>query len=109
MAYDENLADRIRAALGDRDAVHEQKMFGGIAFMLAGNMACGVIEDALLVRVGREASESALDEPHTRVMAFTGRPMRGFVLVDPAGTAAERDLDAWVARGADYAAALPPK
>ena len=87
MAYDETLADRIRTALHGRDDVEERKMFGGITFMVAGRMACGVIHDDLMVKVGTEGHADALAEPHTRPMDFTGRPMRGMVYVDPVGTA----------------------
>ena len=75
MAFDESLADRIRDVLVARAGVSERKMFGGIAFMIAGNMACGVIGDDLMVRLGPDA-EKALEEPHTRPMDFTGRPMK---------------------------------
>jgi hypothetical protein len=108
MAYDEVLADRIRAALGDRVDVEERQMFGGIAFMVAGRMACGVTHDDLMVRVGAEGYEAALSEPHTRPMDFTGTPMRGMVDVDPAGTATDVGLRAWVDRAAQVAVAAGP-
>ena len=108
MAYDEELADRIRIALADREALTERKMFGGVAWMLAGNMACGVIGDELMVRVGEDL-ERALAEPHTRVMDFTGKPMRGFVIVEAEGIAADDELASWVDAGAGYALSLPPK
>ena len=82
MAYDEALAQRILDVLGDRAHVSERRMFGGWALMLDGHMACGVIGDELLARVGAEAYEDALDLPHVRQMDFTGRPMTGFVIVD---------------------------
>jgi TfoX/Sxy family transcriptional regulator of competence genes len=105
MAYDEALADRIRTALRDRADVAERKMFGGIAFMVAGKMACGVIHDDLMVRVGREGHDPALAEPHTRPMDFTGRPMRGMVYVGPAGVRSEADLARWIGRAVDVATA----
>jgi TfoX/Sxy family transcriptional regulator of competence genes len=98
MAYDETLADRIRTALHGRDDVDERKMFGGITFMVGGRMACGVIHDDLVVKVGAEGHDDALAEPHTRPMDFTGRPMRGLVYVDRAGTASVPDLERWVER-----------
>ena len=109
MAYDEALAGRIRAALRGRDDVAERKMFGGIAFMVAGRMACGVIRDDLMVRVGADGHDEALSEPHTRPMDFTGRPMRGMVYVAPAGVANEGDLQRWVDRAVRVATgnALP--
>lgn len=109
MAFDEGLAQRIREALGGRDAVTERKMFGGIAFMVGGNMACGVNGDALMVRVGADGHDDAIAEPHVRVMDFTNRPMRGFLYVEPDGLRTPEDLARWVAAGADHAASLPPK
>jgi TfoX N-terminal domain len=109
MAYDEALADRARTVLAIREGLTERKMFGGIAFMLRGNMACGVIGDELIVRVSREDYDRALAEEHTRQFDFTGRPMRGFVCVTPAGIADDDDLSGWVDAGADHAASLPPK
>jgi TfoX/Sxy family transcriptional regulator of competence genes len=109
VAYDEVLADRIRDVLGARAEVSERKMFGGIAFMLAGNMAVGVIGEDLMVRLDPADAEKALTEPHTRPMDFTGRPMKNMVYVDPAGTESDEDLAAWVEAGADFAASLPPK
>jgi TfoX/Sxy family transcriptional regulator of competence genes len=84
-------------------------MFGGIAFMLAGNMAVGVIGEDLMVRLDPADAEKALREPHTRPMDFTGRPAKNMVYVDPEGTASDKDLAAWVEAGADYATSLPPK
>jgi TfoX/Sxy family transcriptional regulator of competence genes len=78
--------------------VVEKKMFGGLTFMVAGKMACGVVHDDLMVRVGPDGDEAALAEPHTRPMDFTGRPMRGMVYVDPAGLATDADLGHWVDR-----------
>lgn len=109
MAYDEALAQRVREVLAPRERLSEREMFGGIAFMLAGNMACGVIGDDLLVRLGKEDAARALEEPHVRPMDFTGRPMKTTVYVDPGGTDADDDLAGWVDAGADFAAALPPK
>jgi hypothetical protein len=109
MAYDEVLADRVRAALAARQELSERKMFGGIAFMVGGNMAVGVIAEDLMVRLDPIDAEKALEEPHTRPMDFTGRPMKGMLFVDPEGTAADEDLAGWVEAGADFAASLPPK
>lgn len=108
MAYSEPLADRIRELLGARADLTERKMFGGIAFMLGGNMAVGVIGDELLVRLGPDG-ERALAEPHTRPMDFTGRPMKTSILVEPEGTVGDADLASWVEAGAAYAESLPPK
>lgn len=109
MAYDEALADRICDVLAARAEVSERKMFGGIAFMVGGNMAVGVIGEDLMVRLDPADAEKALGEPHTRPMDFTGKPMKGMVYVDPAGIEADQDLGAWVEAGADFAASLPSK
>jgi len=109
MAFDEGLAERIRALLADLGEVSERKMFGGIAFMLGDRMAVGIVGDQLMVRVGPEGYEAALAEPHTRPMDFTARPSRGMVYVAPAGVATEVDLARWVEAGAAYATAQPPK
>jgi len=109
MAYDEHLAERIRMILGSVDAVTERKMFGGIAFMSGGNMACGVIGDELMVRVGPESHDDALREPHVRVMDFTHRPIRGMVYVGVPAITSDADLERWVSRGTSFARSLPPK
>ena len=109
MAYDEALAERIRAALQGRADVTERKMFGGIAWMVADHMAVGIIRDDLMVRVGRDAHDEALGRPHTRPMDFGGRPMRGMVYVAPEGVASDDDLARWVEAGAAHAASQPPK
>jgi len=109
MAYDEELADRVRKVLRGRKGVVERKMFGGLAIMLQGHMACGVLQGDLVVRVGPEAYKEALKSPHARVMDFTGRPMRGFVVVDADGTLSDGDLEDWIARGVTFARSLPPK
>jgi TfoX/Sxy family transcriptional regulator of competence genes len=109
MAFDEALADRVRDLLAPRADLSERKMFGGIAFMVGGNMAVGVIGDDLMVRLEPADAERALAEPHARPMDFTGKPMKGMVFVDSAGTASEDDLAGWVDAGADFAASMPPK
>jgi hypothetical protein len=109
MAYDHDLANRIREQLADEDAVTEKEMFGGIAFLLAGNMAVGVTREDLMVRVGKDESDEALARPHTRVFDMTGRPMRNWILVEPAGVEADAELGAWVGRGVAFARSLPPK
>jgi TfoX/Sxy family transcriptional regulator of competence genes len=109
VAYDETLADRVRDALAPRADLSERKMFGGIAFMIGGNMAVGVIEDDLMVRLDPVDAETALGEEHARPMDFTGRPMKGMVFVAPEGTAGDDDLSGWVDAGADFAASLTAK
>jgi hypothetical protein len=109
VAYDAELADRVRDVLALRDRVSEREMFGGIGFMIAGNMACGVAGEDLIVRLDREGSERALAEPNVREFDMTGRPMRGWLLVSPEGVHTDEELASWVDAGADFAASLPPK
>jgi hypothetical protein len=109
MAYDEGLAQRIRETLGDRPGLEEKKMFGGVGFMLHGNMACGVNKEDLIVRVGPEKYEDTVIRPHARPFDFTGRPMKGWVMIGPEGYASEEDLEGWVAEGVEFALSLPPK
>jgi hypothetical protein len=109
LAYDEALAGRVRDALALEPDLTERRMFGGLAFMLRGNMCCGIVGDELMVRVGPRGHASALAAPHVRPMDFTGPPMVGMVYVERDGTAAEDDLRGWVERGADFARSLPPK
>lgn len=107
MAYDEALAERIRGVLAARPVVEEKKMFGGLAFMVDGQMCCGVMKDELLVRVVESERAAALAKPHTRVMDFNGKMSTGMVLVAPAGLSDERTLEEWVQQGLDYIAANP--
>jgi TfoX/Sxy family transcriptional regulator of competence genes len=109
MAFDEALADRVRGQLSGRSDVEDKRMFGAITFLVAGNMACGVSGDDLMVRVGREDAEALEAEPGARRFDMSGRPMRGWVLVAPEATADDGDLERWVRRGEAYAASLPPK
>ena len=108
MAFNAEIADRVLKVLEGREGLTERKMFGGIAFMLNGNMCCGVTNDDLMVRVGADGLEDALDQPHARLMDFTGRPMKGFVFVD-AGAVGDRVLRQWVQRGVTFAESLPAK
>ena len=109
MAYDEGLADRARAMLAGRPGIREQKMFGGLCFMLEGNMAFGILGGELVVRVGKEKFDDALSLPDARVFDMTGRPMRSFVYVAAEGIASEQGLSEWAGRGIAYAETLPPK
>jgi TfoX/Sxy family transcriptional regulator of competence genes len=108
MAYDEALADRIRAALPGEDGITERKMFGGLAFMVGGHMACGIVKDELMLRLGAEGADEALDQPYTRPMDFTGRPLTGMVFVSPAGLRGA-SLGRWVGQAVTFARSLPPK
>jgi TfoX/Sxy family transcriptional regulator of competence genes len=109
MAYDEGLATRVRGLLGGEPGVAERKMFGGLAFLLNGNMACGVSGDDLMVRADPARHADDLAEPGVRPFDLTGRPMKGWLLVAPAAHAEDDDLRRWVGRGLDYARSLPPK
>ena len=109
MAYDEDLADRVRALFAGRTGVREQKMFGGLAFMLHGNMACGLLGNEIIVRVGKENLDDALSQPHARPFDMTGRPMRSFIYVAAEGIATDDGLATWAGKGVVYAENLPPK
>ncbi len=109
MPYNEQLVERVRGVLAKNRDVAERKMFGGLTFMVRGNMACGVASDHLMVRVGPDAYDDALGQPHARLMDFTGRPMKGMVFVEPAGLKRDANLKAWVQRGVDFAMSLPAK
>ncbi len=109
MAYDEDVAYRLREALADQDGVTERKMFGGLAFMVNGHMCCGLTTEDLMVRVGPEQYEACLAQSHARPMDFTGRPMKGMIYVDEAGYETADALQAWVDRGLAFVLGLPPK
>lgn len=107
MAYDETLALRLREIFAARNDIIEKKMLGGIAFMLSGNMCCGVVNDTLMARVGPEQYEKALENPYAREMDFTGKPMKGFIYVAPAGIKSKKDLSAWVQLCISFAGSQP--
>lgn len=109
MAYDEDLAARVRDLISARENVEELKMFGGVGFTLAGNMAVGVINDELTVRLDSEDADLALAEEGVREFDFTGRAMKGWIFVSAARTADDGGLAEWVDAGADFAASLLPK
>ena len=109
MAIDEALAGRVREALGGVDGLNEKRMFGGLAFLVNGNMAVGVHGEDLIVRLAHEQTEEALAEPHVRLFDMSGKPMKGWVLVGPAATASAGGLGLWVTRGLDFAESLPAK
>ncbi|MBK9034014.1 MAG: TfoX/Sxy family protein [Myxococcales bacterium] len=108
MAYDERLAARVRALLakGGHEVV-EKTMFGGLCFMVGGHMCCGLAKEALMLRVGKDAYPDVLDLRHARPMTFTGRPLAGYVYVDPAGYKTDAALARWLERGTDFVATLP--
>ena len=109
MAYSETLAQRIRSVLPAPLNFTEKKMFGGIAFMLNGNMCVGIVKEALMARVGAENHDEALTLPHARPMDFTGKPSKNMVFVDPPGIATDKDLRAWVDRCVAFVQTLPRK
>jgi hypothetical protein len=109
MAFDEDLAARTRDALSRRRGVEEKKMFGGLCFLLHGNLLVGVWKDSLIARLGPEQGEGALLEPHVRPFDVTGRPMRNWVLVEPEGVEDDGQLRVWVDRAATFVSTLPKK
>ena len=109
MGYDKDLAARVRIFLEGRPAFAEKKMFGGVCFLLGGNMACGILNDDLIVRVGPENYEAALQMRCTKPFDITGRPMKGWVMVSAEGHKEKQDLSAWVEQGASFALTLPAK
>jgi TfoX/Sxy family transcriptional regulator of competence genes len=109
MAYDQGLAERLRALLDGRTGVTEKAMFGGVCFLLHGKMFVGIVKDELMVRVGEQAHDDAIRRPHARVMDFTGRPMRGYVFVAPEGFEEDDALARWVEQAHAHAGTLPEK
>jgi TfoX/Sxy family transcriptional regulator of competence genes len=109
MAYDRRLADEVRAHIGNHQGLTEKEMFGGIAFMIGGNMAVGVSGDELMVRVGKDAHDQAVTKPGARIFDLSARPMRGWIVVAREGFAADAELDTWIQQGVAYAETLPAK
>lgn len=109
MAFSESLATRTRGALSGIRGITEKKMFGGVGFLLNGNMLVGIWKHSLIVRLGPEDGEAALREPHVRDFDITGRPMKGWVLVDPEGIEGDGQLKAWIERAMKFVTTLPKK
>lgn len=109
MAYDEGLDHRVRELIGDKDGMVAKKMFGGVGYMLNGNMAVGILNDGLIVRVGPEKYDDALNKPHVKPFGPTGRTMTGWVMVEFDGVSEDDDLEEWVMMGVDFASGLSPK
>lgn len=109
MAFDQQLANTVRQRLGRKSGLTERKMFGGLAFLINGNMSVGIHGDELIIRIAPEATAAALEEPGARIFDITGRPMKGWLLVGGAGVKDQAALKQWVRRGVEYASSLPPK
>jgi TfoX/Sxy family transcriptional regulator of competence genes len=108
MVYDLKLAERIRSQLEGLPFV-EKKMFGGVGFLLNGNMACGVNKDNLIVRINPEKGDTLLKKPHTKPFDLTGKPMKGWLLVEASGYKTDKQLSAWIKEGVEFASTLPSK
>lgn len=109
MPYNEALAVRVRTLLDDAAGITEKKMFGGLAFLQDGNMLVCIWKQALIVRLGPDEAEMALREPHTREFDVTGKPMRGWIMVDPGGLDSVEALADWIKRASDFVSTLPAK
>lgn len=108
MAYNLKLAERIRSQLDDIPSV-EKKMFGGVGFLLNGNLACGVNKENLIVRVDPEKHSALLKKPHAKPFDLAGKPMKGWLIVEADGVKTDKQLNAWVKEGVEFALTLPPK
>ncbi len=107
MAYDENLADRIRMNLHEKGVnFQEKKMMGGLTFMVQDKMCVGIVKNDLMARIGKENDEMALRKPGCRVMDFTGKPMKGYVFVDPSAVDMDSELDYWICLCLDFNSTL---
>ena len=109
MAFSASLAARIRDALARKKNIEEQKMFGGVGFLLNGNMLVGVWKNSLIVRLGPEASDDALQEPHVREFDITGKAMKGWAMVEPEGVEDDEQLKDWIQRAIKFVGKLPKK
>ena len=109
MAYDEGLAERIQFHLKDHPGLSTRNMFGGLCYMVNGHMCCGITGEDLMLRLGKEGGEKALEKPHTRPMDFTGKPMKSMIYVDAQGVEEDHDLARWIQTALDFVETLPPK
>jgi TfoX/Sxy family transcriptional regulator of competence genes len=109
MAFSEALAERIRRGMARRKGIEEKKMFGGIGFLLNGNLLVGVWKESLIARLGPEEGDEALKEPHVKEFDITGRPMKGWVLVEPEGVTGDDQLKGWIQRAVKFVGKLPAK
>ena len=109
MAYDNLLAERIRAVLKRQPGITEKNMFGGVCCLLHGNMLVGIWKDSLIARLGPEVGTAALSQPHVRPMDITGKPMKGWVIIAPTGLVTEKDLKSWITLAIEFVKGLEPK
>lgn len=109
MAYDKDFAYQLRAMIGNRPGLTEKKMFGGVAYMINGNMAVGISGSDLIVRFGADRQAEIAQKPHTHPFDMTGRAMKGWIMVEAAGYEQEQDLRNWIELGLGYASSLPAK
>ncbi len=109
MTYNQELGERLRKRMKPVRGAVEKSMFGGIGFVLNGNMACGINKDDLIVRLNEADFEKALKQPHVRIFNMTGRPMKGWIMVASGGYASDKQLQDWIDRAVAYARSLPPK
>ena len=109
MAFDENVAQRVRDVLSEECIAVERQMFGGLAFMVNGHMCCGVVGEDLVVRIGPQKHEQTLSQPYVRAMDFTGQPMKGFVYVSPPGYRSKANLRKWIRTSLRFVSSLPSK
>ena len=109
MAFNEQLADRTREILASNPTLTEKRMFGGVCFLLGGNMVCGVSKDDLMLRMDAKRADELVERPHARPMDFTGRPMKGYLFVGSEGLKTEKQLREWLAPAVEYVQSLPPK
>jgi hypothetical protein len=109
MAFDENLAARIRKALARKKGIEPKKTFGGLCYMLNGHMLVGVWKDSMIVRLGLEQEEEALLEPHVRRLDIKRKPMKGWIVVEPEGVQDESQVKEWIRRAVKFVGKMPAK
>ncbi len=109
MAYSASLAARVRTILGQRRGITERKMFGGVGFLLDGNMCVGIWKSSLIARLGPDGAAAALAEPHVGAFDITGRPMKGWVLIEPEGVETDERLGDWIEKSFQFASTLEKK
>lgn len=109
MTYNKELAEKVEKALGAQKGISARKMFGGMCFLLNGNMCVGVLNDDLVIRCGADAQSKLLDKPYTRPMDFTGKPMKSMIYISPSGWKKNADLKEWIKHGIAFVKTLPKK